>query len=98
MEIRGAKIAEDFCNKHADAAEPVEQWVAFVKRAQWKNPNEMKVDYPSADYVGNGRYVFNIKGNNYRLITLVIFANGVITIRYMGTHAEYDKIKNIETI
>ena len=48
--------------------------------------------FPSADYVKNGRYVFNIGGNNYRVVTVVIFIGGVVNVRFVGTHAEYDKI------
>ena len=48
--------------------------------------------FPSADYVKNGRYVFNIGGNNYRIVAVVIFIGGVMNIRFVGTHQEYDKI------
>ena len=98
MRIRGSEIVENFCKKHADAKDPLGHWVEHVKMAKWTNHNELKTSFPSADYVGNRRYVFNIKGNNYRLIAVVIFIEGKITIKYMGTHAEYNKIKNIETI
>ena len=96
MEIRGSDLIEDFCKKHANAVDPVTRWLDVVEAAQWKHHNELKADFPTADYVGKGRYVFNIKGNNYRLIAVVVFIKGRITIRYIGTHAEYDKIKNIE--
>lgn len=98
MEIRGAEIIEKFCKKHADVTEPLAQWVSVAGAAQWKNHNELKADYPSADYVGRGRYVFNIKGNNYRLVVVAVFIEGIISIRFIGTHAEYSKIKNIERI
>ena len=98
MRIRQAKLIEEFCRKHADATEPLDQWVRFIKAAQWKTPNELKADYPSADFVGNGRWVFNIKGNHYRLITIVVFRYGVIDLRFIGTHDEYNKIKNIKEI
>lgn len=52
----------------------------------------------SADYVGNDRYVFNISGNKFRLITIVVFFQGFLHIRFIGTHAEYDKIKDIKNI
>lgn len=54
--------------------------------------------FPSADYVGNERYVFNIKGNRYRFVVMVVFFNGVMDIRFCGTHSEYDKIKDIKNI
>jgi len=98
MEIRGSDIIEDFCIKHADVVEPLAKWVDAVEKAQWKNHNDLKTDFPSADYVGKRRYVFNIKGNNYRLVAIVVFFEGVFDIRFVGTHSEYDKIKDIEKI
>ena len=78
--------------------EPLAKWVDVVECAQWTNHNDLKADFPSADYVGKRRYVFNIKGNNYRLVAIVVFFGGVIDVRFVGTHAEYDKIKDIEKI
>jgi len=98
MEIRGSDVIEIFCKKHADAVGPLAKWVDVVEKSQWSNHNDLKADFPSADYVGKRRYVFNIKGNDYRMVTVVVFFNGVIDIRFAGTHAEYDKIKNIEEI
>lgn len=65
-----------------------------------ENHNDLKNDYLSADYVGNNRYVFNIRGNKYRLIVLVVFFAGNVDIRFVGTHADYDSIdeKKIKTI
>ena len=98
MEIRGSDVIEIFCKKHTDVFEPLIKWVDIVEKAQWKNHNDLKADFPSADYVGKRRYVFNIKGNNYRLVTIVVFFEGVIDVRFVGTHSEYDKIKDIENI
>ncbi|MCL2028033.1 MAG: type II toxin-antitoxin system HigB family toxin [Bacteroidales bacterium] len=98
MEIRGKEIIEDFCRKHADATTPLEHWVEYIEMAKWTNHNELKASFPSVDYVGEKRYVFNIKGNNYRLIAAVVFVLGRLTVRYVGTHAEYNKIKDIKTI
>lgn len=62
-----------------------------------ENHNELKKDFLSADYVGNNRYVFNIRGNNYRLVSVVVFFAGTMVIRFIGTHNDYDRIdaKNI---
>ena len=67
-------------------------WFHIALEAQWKNLAEMKEDFPSVDYVGNQRYVFNIRGNKYRLVVIVKFVMGYIFIRFVGTHKEYDKI------
>jgi mRNA interferase HigB len=57
-----------------------------------ENHNELKDDFPNADYVTNNRYVFNIKGNSYRIVVVLIFFAGEVNIRFAGTHAEYNKI------
>ena len=98
MEIRQAKLIEEFCQKHTDAVDPVARWLDVVELAQWKHHNELKADFPTADYVGNRRYVFNIKGNHYRLVVIVVFFDGIIDVQFIGTHAEYSKIKNIKEI
>lgn len=68
------------------------QWLETVKKVEWGKHADLKQIFPSADYVGNKRYVFNIKGNNYRIVAVVIFVDGLIFIRYVGTHKEYEKI------
>ena len=81
-----------FATKHSNALNPLNNWIERVESAKWSNHNELKADFPSADYVSNNRYVFNIKGNNYRIIVLVVFFAGELNVRFAGTHAEYDKI------
>lgn len=81
-----------FWEKHKDAETPLRIWFKKVEQAKWKNVNELKTDFPSADYVGNDRVVFNIKGNKYRIVVLVFFSGQKMFIRFVGTHAEYDKI------
>ena len=98
MKITNKEILDDFMNKHADTRNPINNWVDVVESNDFKNHNELKNVFPSADYVGNGRYIFNVKGNNYRFVVLVTFVLGNMQIRFCGTHAEYDKIKNIKEI
>ena len=92
MIIANKEVLDDFVQSHAQAVKPLNKWVEDVKAAQWKNHAELKAMFPSADYVKNGRYVFNIGGNNYRVVAVVVFIGGVMNIRFVGTHAEYDKI------
>ncbi len=77
---------------HSDAQSALERWYEIAEEADWRSLSDIKVDFPSVDYVGNQHYVFNIKGNNYRLVVVVKFTIGHIFIRFVGTHAEYDKI------
>ena len=75
-----------------DSRVALERWYDVVDKASWRNFSEIKVDFPATDYVGNQHYVFNIKGNNYRLVVVVKFTIGYVFIRWVGTHREYDKI------
>ena len=79
-------------NGHGDAQSALERWYDIADKAQWKSLSDIKVDFPATDYVGNQHYVFNIKGNKYRLIVVVKFTIGHIFVRFVGTHSEYDKI------
>ena len=87
------KLVEFYSSEcHADAQAALERWYDIAERAQWKSLSDMKVDFPATDYVGNQHYVFNIRGNKYRLIVVVKFTIEYVFIRFVGTHSEYDKI------
>lgn len=75
-----------------DSRIALERWYNIALNAQWHNFSEIRKDFPTADYVGNQHYVFNIRGNKYRLVVVVKFTIGRIFIRFVGTHAEYDRI------
>ena len=94
MIVANKTLLSDFVQTHAQSAKPLSKWLSEVESAQWKNHAELKQIFPSADYVKNGRYVFNIGGNNYRIVAVVIFVGGVMNLRFVGTHAEYDKIES----
>lgn len=70
----------------------LEEWYYKASKSEWKNLTDIKNTFNTVDYVGNNRYVFNIKGNHYRLIAIVIFASQKVYIRFIGTHNEYNKI------
>jgi len=67
-------------------------WRAIVENAQWKTPEEVKSTHPKASILKAGRVVFNIKANDYRLISMVQYESGVVMIRFFGSHEEYDKV------
>jgi mRNA interferase HigB len=69
-----------------------EAWLHIVRYAQWRTPEDVKASHPKASILKGGRVVFNIKGNDYRLIVSVQYQAGVVAIRFFGTHAEYDQI------
>lgn len=70
----------------------LERWHDIAGKAKWKNLSDVKVDFPATDYISNQHYVFNIRGNNYRLVVVIKFTIGYIYIRWVGTHEEYNKI------
>lgn len=77
---------------YADSRIALERWYDIAQRAQWHNISEIREDFPTTDYVDNQHYVFDIKGNKYRLVVVIKFTIGRIFIRFVGTHSEYDKI------
>jgi len=79
-------------NGHEDSRIAIERWYDIAEEAEWKNLSDIKVDFPATDNVGNQHYVFNIRGNKYRLVVVIKFTIGYIFIRFIGTHSEYDKI------
>ena len=87
-----------FYTEHKDAETAIEEWYEKTHHAVWDNFAQVKDTFNSADFVGNKRIVFNIKGNQYRLVTLVLFKVKMVYIRFIGTHKEYDNIKDIENI
>ena len=103
MIVVGTQTIEDYLRRHAShkgikaARSQYDAWLAIVDRANWRNPEDVKRSHPKASILKGGRVVFNIKGNDYRLITTVNYQAGVLAIRFFGTHAEYDQI-DAETI
>jgi len=81
-----------FWEKHADSENALKCWHKEAEEAKWKNPNQIKRMYPSASFLNNNRVVFNIKGNKYRIIVRINYDYGIVWIRFIGTHTEYDKI------
>jgi len=92
VRIISRKTIREFWEKHPDAEQALEAWYHDAKRAVWKTPADIKNVYRNASFVGNNRVVFNIKGNQYRLVVAIQYQHGIIYIRFIGTHAEYDKI------
>lgn len=103
MIVVGTNVVEGYFTAHAGhrgikaARSQYDAWLDIVARAEWRNPEDVKASYPKASILKAGRVVFNIKGNDYRLIARVQYQAGVLAIRFFGTHAEYDKV-DAETI
>ena len=92
MRIIAIPPLKNYWEKHPDTKVPLCEWYIKTKRAHWSSFNDIKRDFNSVDYVGEQRYVFNIKGNKHRLVVAVKFTPEIIYIRFIGTHDEYDSI------
>jgi mRNA interferase HigB len=92
MRIVTFKKIQEFSGQHPQAKSAIEDWYHKTCRAEWNNLNDIRRSFGSTDYIVSSRFVFNIKGNNYRLVAIVIFASKKVYIRFIGTHKEYDKI------
>jgi mRNA interferase HigB len=92
VHVISRKILRDYCQSHADVCESLYDWYRVASKAQWNNLTEVQVTYKNAEAVGNFT-VFNIKGNRYRLIVDIIYPSQRIYLKYILTHAEYDKDK-----
>lgn len=87
-------LREFWCSKpsYADSQGPLEAWHEEVLKATWENPQDVKKQFRSASILKNSRIVFNIKGNNYRLVVKINFPYKIVYIRFIGTHKQYDSI------
>ena len=92
MRVVTFKRIQEFSEKHADADTPLRFWYSVTSKKEWESVNDIKKDFNSVDYVGNHRFVFNIKGNRYRLVVMIFFDIRTVFIRFVGTHAEYDQV------
>lgn len=97
MRVIAISTLKEFWAKHPDSEQALKEWYVRTERAQWRSLNDMRNDFNSVDYVRNQRYVFNIRGNNYRVVAAVKFTPRLVYIRFVGTHDEYSKI-DVSTI
>ncbi len=92
MRVIAKKILREFWNKHTDCEQQLKAWYREAENAEWKTPANIKKDYPFASILQNNRIVFNIKGNSYRLVVRINYYYQMVWVRFIGTHAQYDKI------
>ena len=92
MRVIAKKILREFWEKHPDCEQQLRAWYQETSKTEWKSTKFIKAEYPSASLLMDNRIVFNIKGNHYRLIVKMNYDYQIVWIRFIGTHAEYDKI------
>ena len=98
MRIIAKSTLVRYYTAHPEAMSALEDWYEKAKEATWTCFADIKRTFNSVDAVGNKRYVFNIKGNDFRLVVLILFTPQRVYIRFVGTHADYDKITDIQNI
>lgn len=98
MHIISIKRLRDYFAIETSATTALRDWFKITKKADWNNFADIKNTFNSVDNVGNDRYVFNVKGNNYRIVAIVLFNVKRVYIRWVGSHKDYDRIKKIENL
>lgn len=93
MRLLGLPLLEKFKLRTPDARGALDAWQKEVVEADWKTPQDVKNRYRSADFLAGNRVIFNIRGNSYRLVVKVRYQNGLVLVEWVGTHADYDKMK-----
>ena len=97
MRVIAKSTLREFWTAHSDAEQPLKAWVADTEKVQWSSPNDITKTCSNTSILGDSRVCFNIKGNHYRLIVKVLYQAQVVYIKFIGNHAEYDKI-DAETV
>ena len=97
MKIFNAPQIEKAFKRYADAIGPLQNWYQEVEKEDWDRPTKLKERYPNASVIRGDLVVFNIKGNNYRLVARINFRRRLVFVKFFGTHKEYDRI-NVEEV
>ena len=92
MHVIARRALREFWETHPDAEGPLRAWHDEASKARWRSANDIRARYAHASFVGDDRVVFNVGGNKYRLIVVVRYRTGTVFVRFIGTHAEYDRI------
>lgn len=92
MRIISIRTLREFWERYPQAEVPLRGWYTEVSNADWRTPADIKAIHRNASFLANNRVVFNIKGNDFRLVVAVRYSQGLMFIRFVGTHAEYDRV------
>jgi len=92
MRIIAKSTLREFWDIYPHAEEALHAWYEDTERARWNSPSDIRLVYPNASFLANNRVVFNIRGNHYRLIVQIHYNTQIVFIRFVGTHAQYDRI------
>ena len=93
MEILNTDLLDEFTARHTAAGKAIDAWRDHVSSANWNTPHDIKAMFRSADFLHGNHVIFNIKGNHYRIVVKVVYFNGLVIVKWVGTHAEYSRKK-----
>ncbi len=92
MQVVAVKVLRAFWTLHPSSEQPLKAWFDEASKADWATPHDIKRQFASASFVGRNRVIFNIKGNDFRLVVAVAYRFGAMYVKFVGTHAQYDRI------
>ena len=92
MRIIARRTLREFWERHPESQSALEAWYDDARRANWRTPNDIRQVYANASIIAGNRVIFNIRGNHYRLVVAVNYQFGIVYIRFVGTHREYDQV------
>ena len=92
MKVHGLDKLDDFASKHPPARAWISAWLADARDATWLSSHDIKFRYPAVSFLAGNRVIFNVKGNDYRMVSNVAYRMGIVVVTWIGTHAEYSKI------
>lgn len=95
MHIITQSRLREFARHHHDAETPLRAWETIIRAKKYRTPHEIRADFASADFLGDGRTVFNIGGNKYRIVAKILYRRGQVLIRHVLTHKEYDRLSRL---
>jgi mRNA interferase HigB len=92
MRVIAVSTLRTFWDRHPDVEQPLKSWLQEASHAEWRQPSDIKAHYRSASVLKNRRVVFNIKGNEYRLVVAIAYQLQIVFVKFIGTHADYDRV------
>ena len=98
MHIISFRKLREYFEKDPNSRVALQDWYKRASKAEWDEFSDVKKTFNSVDYVGNSRYVFNVKGNHYRIVAIIAYKAKMVYLRWVGNHREYDKLKNIDQL
>lgn len=98
MRIIAKRTLQNFWEKQPKSKQQLLSWYQVFEKNEFKNTNDVKFIFGTADFIGDSKIIFNICGNHYRLIIKINYVTQIVYIRFIGTHEEYDKLKDIKNL